>query len=153
MNPVPDDSCYRSGLYAIDSALPDILALNFLVGQGIPLSERGYTPSEICLYTDGRRLMIAPLMGAKDESYFGPGGQSFEPLHKGWVTPDDYSRLLEEMMLQDMTKLTIIASNKLVTNELLKAECLTDILGKPNERIPHIEAKCAGKIIDIFTCN
>ncbi|MBN2566779.1 hypothetical protein JXB02_01680 [Candidatus Woesearchaeota archaeon] len=144
-----NDRCYQSDLSTSGFDQADALAINFLMAQGLFLRGRGYTPAETGIYLDGKRFIIARMVGKS--SHFGAGGQSLGLPDERTANPEDYAAFLEMLMGGDVNKATVITSSKDVTDQLLKAEGLTSIIGKPDGAVPYIEAKYSGKQIDIIT--
>lgn len=69
------------------------------------------------------------------------------------VTPQHYGIVLDKIVRKDIPNITVITSNRQVTENLLRIEGLAEIIGKPDSKIPYIEANYAGLRMDIFTGN
>ena len=176
---------YDSGIPSnIFTNQPDSLVMNNLTSYlSLPLSQRGYTASnKFGLGVDGKRFIIFPIISG-DEWGIG-GGESYGTPDNKIATSQDYDKFLSLLLpnkqysliqkifqknkikklayvLEEhkLAQLTLIASGKEITKELLKSKKLTDIVGLETKSLQediapmfYIQGKFDDTTIDILTC-
>jgi len=148
-----DDVFYESGINSIGfepvEGVSDVFAMNRLTAQGIILNQSGIEYFQAGLYVDGQRFVVAPISSG-GKSQFGGGGQSFGlPEGEKIASPQHYANFLD-MIPDKVDGVTIVTKNRAVTDTLLEAPGLADVVGQ-SEGINRITAKYKDKPLVILT--